>query len=437
MIDLVDNQRSEELSKSEIEDFLPLANKDIRKLCEENKRLLVFPHSLDMSNDKIEYNPLFVVDDYKKEYLKVKTGNIMGFIGSNGKRMRIRSRFDRNGDNDFFLHYMLQKVLSINLFDLNHGSSQDDVLDLLELLFPSFLHKALEQGIYREYKRYEHNDANIRGVIAVSRHIRQNIPFQGKVAYNTREHTTNNNVMQLIRHTIEHIKRRQFGSSLLTDCKEVADDVKLVYSLTSSYNRNERQRVILKNLRPVIHPYYTDYRPLQQLCLQILRHDSVMYADNDNEICGLLFDGAWLWEEYVDTLLKEQGFKHPNNKKREGGKCIFTNNKGIRYPDFYDKNIVLDAKYKRFEDYSDAAGVGRDDIHQLVTYMYMLKSKKSGFIFPYTNGSNNQSPLELNGYGGWMYMYGMEIGNNTNDYRIFCEDMKKAENVFIGRINKE
>ena len=102
MIDLVDNQRSEELSKSEIEDFLLLANKDIRKLCEENKRLLVFPHSLDMSNDKIEYNPLFVVDDYKKESLKVKTGNIMGFIGSNGKRMRIRSRFDRNGDNDFF-----------------------------------------------------------------------------------------------------------------------------------------------------------------------------------------------------------------------------------------------------------------------------------------------------------------------------------------------
>ena len=437
MIDLVDNQRSEELSKSEIEDFLPLANKDIKKLCEENERLLVFPHSLNMSNDKIEYNPLFVVEDYKKESLKVKTGNIMGFIGSNGKRMRIRSRFDQNENNDFFLHYMLQKVLSINLFDLKHGSSQDNVLDLLELLFPVFLHKALTQGVYREYRKYEHNDSNIRGVIDVSRHIRQNIPFQGKVAYITREHTADNDVMQLIRHTIEHINRQQLGRSILTANKDVTGDVQLVYSLTSSYNRNELQRVILKNLRPVIHPYYTDYRPLQQLCLQILRHDSVMYADNDNEICGLLFDGSWLWEEYVDTLLKEQGFKHPNNKKREGGKCIFTNNKGIRYPDFYDKNIVLDAKYKRFEDYSDAAGVGRDDIHQLVTYMYMLKSKKSGFIFPYTNGSNNQSPLELNGYGGWMYMYGMEIGNNTNDYRIFCEDMKKAENVFIGRINKE
>ena len=90
MIELTDNQRGKEISMSEIEDFLPLANKDIRKLCEENERLLVFPHSLDMSNDKIEYNPLFEVEDYKKETLKVKTGNIMGFIGSNGKRMRIR-----------------------------------------------------------------------------------------------------------------------------------------------------------------------------------------------------------------------------------------------------------------------------------------------------------------------------------------------------------
>ena len=337
MIELTDNQRGKEISMSEIEDFLPLANKDIRKLCEENERLLVFPHSLDMSNDKIEYNPLFEVEDYKKETLKVKTGNIMGFIGSNGKRMRIRSRFDQNENNDFFLHYMLQKVLSYNLFELNYGSSQDNVLNLLELLFPTFLHKALAQGIYREYRKYEHNDANIRGVIDFSRHIRHNIPFQGKVAYNTREHTADNDVMQLIRHTIEHINRQQFGRSILTANKDVAGDVQLIYSMTSSYNINQRQRVIMMKLLPVIHPYYTDYRPLQQLCLQILRHESIMYADNDNEICGLLFDGAWLWEEYIWKLLEGKGFKHPNNKKREGGKCIFTNNKGIRYPDFCEE----------------------------------------------------------------------------------------------------
>lgn len=434
MVELTDNQRGKEISMSEIEDFLPLANKDIRKLCEENKRLLVFPHSLDMSNDKIEYNPLFEVEDYKKETLKVRTGNIMGFIGSNGKSMRIRSRFDQNENNDFFLHYMLQKVLSYNLFDLNYGSSQDNVLDLLELLFPTFLHKALAQGVYREYRRYEHNDANIRGVIDFSRHIRHNIPFQGKVAYNTREHTADNDVMQLIRHTVEHINRRQLGRSILTANKDVTGDVQLVYSMTSSYNRNDRQRVIMKNLRPVSHPYYTDYRPLQQLCLQILRNESVMYADSDNEICGLLFDGAWLWEEYVATLLKDKGFEHPENKKNKGGKCIFKNNKGIRYPDFYNDNFVLDAKYKKFESYDDASKVGRDDIHQLVTYMYMLKRKNSGFVFPRADDCNTQSPLGLEGYGGWMYMFGIEISRNTTDYSVFCEEMNKAENAFLESI---
>ena len=217
----------------------------------------------------------------------------------------------------------------------------------------------------------------------------------------------------------------------------MADDVKLVYSLTSSYNRNERQRIILKNLRPVTHPYYTDYRPLQQLCLQILRQENIMYADNDNEICGLLFDGAWLWEEYVATLLKWKNFTHPKNKERKGGKCIFKNHKGIRYPDFYIENFVLDAKYKKFESYDDASGVGREDIHQLVTYMYMLKSKKSGFVFPITKNSENRTPLELNGYGGWMYMYGIEICNNTDDYEIFCEEMKRAENVFVDSMNEK
>ena len=61
----------------------------------------------------------------------------------------------------------------------------------------------------------------------------------------------------------------------------------------------------------------------------------------------------------------------------------------------------------------------------------MLKSKKSGFVFPITKNSENRTPLELNGYEGWMYMYGIEIGNNTDDYEIFCKEMKRAESAFL------
>ena len=434
MVELIDNQLDKEISMSEIEVFLPLANKDIKKLCEENERLLVFPHSLGISNDKIEYNPLIEVEMNKKDVLKVRTGNIMGFIGTNDKRMRIRSRFDQNGNNDFFLHYMLQKVMSYNLFDLNYGSSQDNAVNILELLFPAFLNKALAQGVYREYIKHEHNDSNISGAIDISRHIRHNIPFRGKVAYNTREHTADNDVMQLVRHTIEHINEQQYGRSILTSNKDVIGDVQFVYSLTSLYNRNERQRVIMKNLRPVRHPYYTYYRPLQQLCLQILCNESVMYSDNENEICGILFDGAWLWEEYVATLLKEKGFSHPQNKLNKGGKRIFKDKNVLRFPDFYKEDFVLDAKYKRFESCVDASEVGRNDIHQLVTYMFILKSKNSGFIFPQTNGCDNPPRLKLEGYGGCMYMFGLEISKNTSDFNNFCKEMKKSETTFIKKL---
>ena len=66
----------------------------------------------------------------------------------------------------------------------------------------------------------------------------------------------------------------------------------------------------------------------------------------------------------------------------------------------------------------------------------MLESKNSGFVFPHTNKYNHQSPLKLNGYGGSMYMFGIEISKNTTDYKVFCEEMKIAENAFIKSIIK-
>ena len=68
--------------------------------------------------------------------------------------------------------------------------------------------------------------------------------------------------------------------------------------------------------------------------------------------------------------------------------------------------------------------------------MYMLQSKNSGFVFPHANNCNNQSPLGLEGYGGSMYMFGIEISKNTTDYKVFCEEMKIAENAFIKSIIK-
>ena len=73
----------------------------------------------------------------------------------------------------------------------------------------------------------------------------------GKIAYTTREHSYNNDLTQLIRHTIEYIKTHPFGSGILTNESEVRDIVgKFNFVTQNSYNKNSRQKIISSNLKP-------------------------------------------------------------------------------------------------------------------------------------------------------------------------------------------
>ena len=305
--------------RKDVSSLFPIADKTIAELCHENENLLIFPYSIEDSDDKVgEASVMTILNTSDPEKVRITTGNVMGFIGVGNLQIKIKSRFD-TGRDDYLLHYMLQKVFSFNLFDLNHNNEKEDVFDFIMFMFPHLLRNAMRQGIYREYQNFKHNDAKLKGTIDWGRHIAQNIPFAGNVAYSTREYTYDNDMTELIRHTIEFMKSKRYGQSVLGLDQETIDNVKSIISLTPSYNKNERGTIIGKNLRHKSHPYYTEYQPLQCLCLQILRMEEVKYGETDEEICGILFDGAWLWEEYLNTILQKEGFKHPENKKHKGG----------------------------------------------------------------------------------------------------------------------
>jgi 5-methylcytosine-specific restriction endonuclease McrBC regulatory subunit McrC len=355
----------------------------------------------------------------------------MGFIGYGDTKVRIHSRFAQ-GDDDYFLHYMLQKVFSINLFDLKYHSDEESIFDFLIYLFPAFLKRAMCQGLYKEYQTREYNDADIKGRIDVARHIRMNIPFAGKVAYSTREYAYDNHVTQLIRHTIEFISNHPYGGGILNNDDLTKDAVSLIREATPTYSQNERRKVINQNLRPLSHPYFSEYRHLQHLCMQILRYEEIKYGRNEDEIYGVLFDGAWLWEEYLNTLLRDCGYKHPQNKVFSGRIHLFTDNSGARYPDFYKDGIVLDAKYKRYEDVA-LQRIDGDDLHQVITYMYILSARYGGLIVP---GQHNKSgsrpePKTLKGYGGSMNIYSITVDSPAQDFKAYCLQMSQYEKDFL------
>ena len=415
-----------------LENLQKIAEKPIGQLSlDDNPNLLIFPQNLEEYGDKIGKQYVCEVKDGK-----LYTGNIMGFIGYGDTKVRIHSRFAQ-GDDDYFLHYMLQKVFAINLFDLKYHSDEESIFDFLIYLFPAFLKRAMRQGLYKEYQTREYNDADIKGRIDVARHIRMNVPFAGKVAYSTREYAYDNHVTQLIRHTIEFISNHPYGGGILKNDDLTKDAVSLIKDATPTYSHNERRKVVNQNLRPLSHPYFSEYRHLQHLCMQILRYEEIKYGRNEDEIYGVLFDGAWLWEEYLNTLLKDCGYKHPQNKVFSGRIHLFTDNSGARYPDFFKDGIVLDAKYKRYEDIA-LQRIDGDDLHQVITYMYILSAQYGGLIVPgqYIKSGSRPDPKTLKGYGGSMNIYSITVDSPAQNYKDYCTQMSMYEKRFVSLLEQ-
>ncbi|MDR0485153.1 MAG: restriction endonuclease [Elusimicrobiota bacterium] len=426
---------SEILDKNEEYEYADLeaiANKTISKLCEENPNLLIFPQTLGGHNDEIGKSAIF---EFRED--KIFTENIMGFVGRNKMQITIHSRFYEK-DNDYFLHYLLSKVFSINIFKFEQRQDKESIWDFLLYLFPHYLKKALSLGLYKEYRSNKYNDSNFRGAIDINRHIKLNTPFAGKIAYTMREYNFDNKINQLIRHTLEYIKTHKFGRGVLNSNNGVAADVDKIIFHTPSYNKKDLQKTIKANLKPISHPYFAEYKMLQQICLQILRKDKISFGVDKNQIYGLLFDGAWLWEEYLNKIFIEHnlGFTHAENKTDKNPLYLFEGKKHSQYPDFYKKsNFIADAKYKGLENRAY-----NDDLHQIISYMYIEKAHLGGFIYPISANSHNSEISEkvgiLNGYGGVVKKWGLKIAQNAPSFAAFKDKMKENENNFVSELRK-
>ena len=413
------------------------AGAKLSDLVKNNQNLLIFPDKIDKTNeDGIGELPLFTIENGG-----IVFGNLVGFFGFDGLQFEIISRFDRSEKQHFF-HYMLQKVFFPNVIDLKTELDHlEKMIDILPYLFPTYLLRALRQGIFRQYRYFEFNDDRLRGAVNVAEHIRRNIPFMGKIAYRTREYTANNSLIHLVRHTIEFLRNRTKTRRILSINQDVVNAVKLITDSTPDFSRRDLGKIIAQNLRPTRHPFYTEYTALQKLCLQILRGEQTSFGRSGDQVYGILFDAAWLWEEYLATVIvrSSKPMIHPQNKTFKNVLYAYKNKrKGMYIPDFYstEDRIVLDAKYKHLDDANDNRIGG--DLFQLVSYLHFLGSEYGGLIYP---AKENEKKLyhpegELKGYGGSLFTYGIRIPE-TETPEMFRNKMKQSEDGFIKFLNNQ
>ena len=435
MMRITDNQHK--IVKEEfVEEYPKLSNLLLDRTLEslsQDERVFIFPNDLKNSPDLEKDQKIFETVNQE-----IKTGNVIGFLGCGQERLTISSRFS-DEYNDHFLHYLLQKVLHINLTSLDVAlSSEDKLYQLLMYLFPKYLQAAIRKGLYKEYHRFSYNDSHVKGVIDVRNHLKKNLPFTGNIAYTTREFTYDNPLMQLVRHTIEYIKNQKgIGQGVLDNLLTSRENVAEIVRVTPSYKLADRAKIIRRNQSKLLrHAYFHEYRKLQELCLMILNQEKHGLGYQDQNIHGILFDVAWLWEEYVHTLLPKD-FIHPRNKEKLGGISVFSVGKRKVYPDFYQEElkIVLDAKYKKLE--FTEKGINREDLFQLISYSYILEAEKAGLVFPSEDKVVDNEIGKLAGYGALLKKWSIQISRESSSYSEFCEMMENSEESFKRNITKE
>lgn len=406
-----------------------IADKTLEQL--EREGIFVFPEIIRDTEDLTkEQMILQTVND------TFRSGNIMGFLGCGDERLIIESRFCGESE-DYFFQYLLDRVLDFpNIVDLEADANQDNRLfNFLLFLFPYYLKTAMRKGLFKKYIRCQYNDGNVKGTIDVARHIKWNTPFVGNVAYSQREFSYDNSLMELVRHTIEFIKGKPYGNNLLL---KVKDEVKLVINATPSYEAYDRQKVIDVNKKNAIrHAYFREYLALQRLCLLILRHQKHQIGFGSRQIYGILFDGAWLWEEYISSLIEDY-FYHPMNKSGKGAQRLFSGSVGLIYPDFISRNkenrVIADAKYKPIDN------IGNRDYLQVLAYMFRFDAKAGFYLYPEAEGAedlklwmNSGSTFEENVTPRddiSITKHGLKIPAKATDYDDFAAKMIAFEQEF-------
>jgi 5-methylcytosine-specific restriction endonuclease McrBC regulatory subunit McrC len=99
------------------------------------------------------------------------------------------------------------------------------------------------------------------------------------------------------------------------------------------------------------------------------------------------------------------------------------------YPDFYKENFILDAKYKHLN-----SGVGREDLFQVVSYMYCRCAKHGGLLFP-----NEENSLlcnyQLMGYNGYIHLFPFMIPQEAMNYGDFVKQIQNSETKLTSLVN--
>ncbi|MFF2589505.1 hypothetical protein ACFVSS_16750 [Peribacillus butanolivorans] len=428
-----------------VNEIKPLLDKTIKDIRKEYDDFIIFPLEVP---DKTLKSKLFESTGVYNGEIKIKTTNLIGSFSLPGGNtsISIGSRFDST-ESQFLIAYLLIKSLdsNINLLDWEMEVTTDLEWGVINIILFSYLLVSVSsKDIFRTYVEKNKNTYSIKGKINVGKHLKHNTPFTGKFFSINRELQYDNPNLWLIRKAIEHIKVKYNGiwENYMLSQSSIVSAIELIYSLTPNYDD-----FILNNSqihREITNPLYSEFELLRKLSLQILGEEGNGFLNgNQKELKGLIFDISWLWELFVYDILKKLkkfNFKHLQYGIDKDVRVL--NNDGYDdyhfYPDYIckAKGIVFDAKYKENWEFRGR----RDDVHQMLSYMFLTGASFGGVIFPSKMANFKRTEIkvfEINSKlsSKWLSIP-VNIPQNINSFKEFSDKMDREIKKIVIKLNK-
>ncbi|BBG66209.1 hypothetical protein NNO_1506 [Hydrogenimonas sp.] len=331
------------------------------------------------------------------------------------------------------------------------------VIVMMCLAYVLAMEKATALGLPQGYRRREYRESSLRGQVDVSRFVRKDIPFMGKISSVLYERVEAQEIIDLLDAAFGVVERenRNLVNRRVWGIRQ--------YVRERASRRFVDRRVVEKALghRLLKNPLYAHFKKAVELAARLIRLDD---TQKEGKFETYLFDVNAMWEGYVYALLKEavesdedlkgswRVLHEPELPVYEA--CFF---RRLMKPDVVIVNesekrvLVLDAKSKRMacrgSGRHDMGDLDRGDFFQLHTYMSYYRGAGyevlgGGLLYPMEKSCAERSCEWFGDEKGSFFVEGLEldfmdeIDRQVEEIDQFKENYNPNKTELISKLNE-
>ena len=307
---------------------------------------------------------------------------------------------------------------------------------LIGILWKALLDRALTKGqIPKGYNTITENLKHYRGHLNIQRHIKANLVDESRFFCTYRKLSMDITINRAIRYTYKILQEKGLG--------DVLKDLSTYDSRLASFGVSD-EAIGPSELDNIAYSSLNDiYRPVMRMSRAIISNSSAESSSEGNKTgISYFLDVAELWELYlIKVLQKGLGSEYrvysPNSL---GGSFLLDD--GIRSlrPDIIIERagkiiMIIDAKYKRYNEFgvTSDAGISREDLYQMNSYIYHLGNPNEPIIGLFTSPASPKQKQDIHSYShNKKHRVGL-VNLNLDDAQNYA-DIKRNEGEYISII---